>query len=218
MLRAGVAVLVVAVALALGGCASTGSDRPVADVSVHDSDNLHGNVLTDAYHPAHVSLRDTSGRAYDLASDASRPLTLVFFGYTSCPDICQEVMADIASALVRLDKERRSKIDMLFVTTDPARDTASVLRSYLDRFDPRFEGLTGRLSAIKRLGRSLGVPVEHGRRLAPGGYDVAHGTSVLGVLPSRTAAKAPYVWTRGTGPADLADDLTTILDGKARTT
>jgi protein SCO1/2 len=214
--RACMAVLVLAVALVLGGCASTDTERPVADVSVHDSDNLHGNVLTDGYQVADVSLRDTSGTPYDLAGDASEPLTLVFFGYTHCPDICGEVMADIASGLVRLDREKRSKIGMVFVTTDPARDTASVLRSYLDRFDPKFEGLTGRLSEIKRLGRSLGVPVEHGRKLASGGYDVAHGTQVLGVLPSRPSATARYVWTQGTSPADLADDLTTILDGKAR--
>jgi protein SCO1/2 len=214
--RSVVAGLVVAVSLGLGGCGSTDTERPVADVSVHDTDNLHGNVLSDAYQVAHASLHDTSGTPYDLASDARKPLTLVFFGYTHCPDICQEVMGDIASALVRLDREKRSKIDMLFVTTDPARDTATVLRSYLDRFDPEFEGLTGRLSAIKRLGRSLGVPVEHGRRLPSGGYDIAHGTQVLGVLPSRSSATAGYVWTQGTSPADLADDLTTILEGKAR--
>lgn len=218
MVRTVVAVLVVAGALVLGGCGtgSTDTERPVADVSVHDSDTLHGNVLGDVYHVANASLRDTSGTPYDLASDASRPLTLVFFGYTHCPDICQEVMADITSALVRLDGGKRSKVGMVFVTTDPARDTAPVLRSYLDRFDPEFEGLTGRLSVIKRLARSLGVPVEHGRKLPSGGYDIAHGTQVLGVLPSQPSATARYVWTQGTSPADLADDLTTILDGKAR--
>jgi protein SCO1/2 len=212
-----VAVPVVTVSLVLGGCGSTDTERPVADVHVHDSDNLHGNVLSDVYHVAHAALRDTSGTPYDLASDANRALTLVFFGYTQCPDICQEVMADIASALVRLDRSQRSKIAMVFVTTDPARDTARVLRAYLDRFDPGFEGLTGGLSAIRRLGRSLGVPVEHGRKLASGGYDIAHGTQVLGVLPSQPSATARYVWTRGTSPADLADDLGRILDGKART-
>jgi protein SCO1 len=202
---------------AVAGCSAGDPAAPVADVSVHDSDNLHGNVLTDAYHVARVSLNDTSGTPYDLATDASRPLTLVFFGETHCPDVCQAVMANIASALVRLDGEARSKLAMVFVTTDPARDSAAVLRSYLDRFDPRFDGLTGRLSAIKRLGRSLGVPVEHGRKLPTGGYDVAHGTQVLGVLPTLPAATARYVWTQGTSPADLAGDLTTILDGRART-
>jgi protein SCO1/2 len=119
------------------------------------------------------------------------------------------VMATIASSLTRLDAAHRRSVGMLFVTTDPARDTAPVLRSYLDRFDPHFTGLTGELSRIKRLGTALGVPVAKGRRLASGGYDVNHGTQVVGMLPG---GRAPFVWTAGTSPSGLADDVTAILD------
>ena len=99
---------------------------------------------------------------------------------------------------------------MVFVTTDPARDDAATLRRYLDRFNPRFEGLTGDLAGIKRLADSVDILVEKGRKLPSGGYDVGHGTSIIGLEPGGTA---PYVWTEGTDAATLAADVTTILDG-----
>jgi protein SCO1 len=200
-------------ALLLAGCGGGGvaSQAPVADVSIHDDDGLNGAVLPRPYALPAVTLRDTRDRPYDLAARASRPLTLVFFGYTHCPDVCQVVMANIASALTRLDAGRRSRVAMVFVTTDPARDDAGTLRTYLGRFDPSFVGLTGDLPGIVRLGRSVGVYIEKGQKLPSGGYDVTHGTQVIGLLPDR---KAPFVWTEGTSPAELATDVTTILDDK----
>jgi protein SCO1 len=100
---------------------------------------------------------------------------------------------------------------MVFVTTDPARDTGPVLRSYLSRFDRSFDGLTGDLASIVRLGRAFDVQIARGRRLASGGYDVEHGTQVVGVLPD---GRAPFVWTEGTDPAALTADIRTILDDK----
>src|SRR4051794_28733990 len=139
--------------LPLAGCAGSsaeGNDSPVSGVSTNDHDGLNGIVLPKPYHAARVSLEDTAGEPYDLASSPTKPLTLVFFGYTHCPDICQVVMANIASGLVRLDPVQRDKVDMDFVTTDPRRDTAKVLRAYVDRFDPEFEGLTGQIGAIEK--------------------------------------------------------------------
>jgi protein SCO1 len=198
--------------LPLTGCAGEqASGGPVANVSVHDDDGLNGVVLPKPYTVPSVRLQDTTGASYDPADDATAPLTLVFFGYTHCPDICQVVMADIASAMTRLDDGHRGKVDMLFVTTDPARDDARTLRGYLDRFDPEFDGLTGGLSRVVRLGKAFDVLIEKGEKLPSGGYDVAHGTQIVGVVPGR---RAPYVWTEGTDPRALADDITTILENK----
>jgi protein SCO1/2 len=180
---------------------------------MHDSDNLAGIVLPEPYTVPDSRLQGTDGKPFDLATAATKPLTLVFFGYTHCPDICQVVMANIASALTRLDARQRADVAMVFVTTDPARDDAATLRDYLARFDPRFEGATGPLPRIVALGKALGVPIQHGARLPSGGYDVQHGTQVLGVRPD---GRAPYVWTEGTDPGDLADDITKILEGKVR--
>ena len=199
--------------LSLAGCGGTQQDSggPVTNVSIQDDDGLHGVVLPRPYAVPAVTLADAARQPYDVATDVSKPLTLVFFGYTHCPDICQLVMADIASALTRLDAGQRRQVDMLFVTTDPARDDAAALRTYLDRFDPSFAGLTGDLSTIVRLGKAFGVFIEKGEKLPSGGYDVNHGTQVVGVLPDR---RAPFVWTQGTPPSDLADDISAILDDK----
>jgi protein SCO1/2 len=198
-------------ALALSGCGGRveGSADPVSSLSTApDTDGLHAVVLSEPHRVPHERLVDTSGRPLDLATDATRPLTLVFFGYTNCPDVCQVVMANIAAGLVRLDARQRAKVATVFVTTDPARDTPERLRRYLDRFNPSFEGATGGLAAIVRLAGALAIPVEKGRKLASGGYDVTHGTQVLGLLPG---GRAPYVWAQETGPGALADDVTRIL-------
>ena len=203
-----------ALAVLLAGCgggSSASDEAPVAGVSVHDDDGLNGVVLPKPYVVPDLTLKNADGRPYDLATDATKPLTLVFFGYTHCPDICQVVMANIASSLTRLDPAQRAKVRMEFVTTDPARDDTRTLRAYVDRFDPAFDGLTGDLPTIVRLGKAFDVPIEKGAKLPSGGYDVAHGTQIVGVLPD---GRAPFVWTEGTDPASLAQDITTILDDK----
>jgi protein SCO1 len=210
MARRLVGTVALSVVLLLSGCASTadGSGAPVSGVSVEDPDGLHGAVLPTPYDVPHTDLEATDGSTYDLATDATKPLTIVFFGYTHCPDICQIVMADVASAMTRLDATQRKDVGMLFVTTDPARDDAQTLRKYLDRFDPAFEGLTGPLPAIVEAGKALGVPIEKGEKLPTGGYEVAHGTQLVGVLPD---GSAPVVWTEGTPAGDLAEDIGSIL-------
>ena len=207
----GAAALAVVLAGCGGGSDASSSGSPVSGVSMHDEDGLNGVVLPKPYAVPDLTLENADGRPYDLARDATKPLTLVFFGYTNCPDICQVVMANIASSLTRLDAAQRAKVQMEFVTTDPARDDARTLRAYVHRFDPSFDGLTGDLSTIVRLGKAFDVPVEKGQKLASGGYDVAHGTQIVGVLPD---GRAPFVWTEGTDPAALAEDITTILDDK----
>ena len=87
---------------------------------------------------------DTAGRRFTPAADADRPVTLVFFGYTHCPDVCNTVLANVASALRRIDAPVRDKVELVFITTDPQRDTPDVVRGYLDRFDPAYVGLTAR--------------------------------------------------------------------------
>ncbi len=203
---------VLGLALLLAGC-GTGSDDPGADgpvtgVSVNDEDGMNGAVPTEPYTVPDLALEATDGSRTVLARDADRPLTLVFFGYTMCPDVCQLVMADVANALNRLEPAQRERVAMTFVTTDPARDDAKTLRAYLDRFDPSFEGLTGPLPRIVELGEAVGVPVAKGQKLPSGGYEVDHGTHVLGMTDDGTV---PILWTQGTPPELMADDIRRIL-------
>jgi protein SCO1/2 len=180
----------------------------VADVQVHDDDGLHGAALTEPYTLGAGTLTDTAGEDFDVRKELEAPLTLVFFGYSKCPDICQTVMADLASAVARLDDGQADQVATWFVTTDPARDDPATLRAYLDRFDPSFEGLTAPLPEVVGLATSVHVPIEKGPRLPSGGYEVTHGTPVLGVTPD---GSVPVLWTEGTSAAKLAEDIDTIL-------
>ena len=109
-----------------------------------------GSSLPEPYTMPDITLTDTAGQPYNLASSPSKPVTLLFFGYTKCPDVCIAVLADIATALQRMPSADRDHIQVVFVTTDPARDNGKQIRAYLDRFDPTFVGLTGQLATIKK--------------------------------------------------------------------
>ncbi len=170
-----------------------------------DDDGYRGIKLDQPYVVPDISLTDTEGRPFDLAKQPRR--TLVFFGYTHCPDICQVVMSTIASGLTKLSQAERDAVEVVFVTTDPARDTGKVLRSYLDRFNPDFVGATGSLKDIAALGTPMGIDIMKGQRLPSGGYEVSHTTNVIAVR----GGKGDLVWTASSSPADIADDLEKIL-------
>ena len=198
------------VVLTVSACGErTDSAQPISGMTVHNDDGMNGAVLTEQYVMPDVSLTATDGSSYSLTKDTAEPLTLVFFGYTHCPDICAAVMSDIASAMTRLDESDREQVAMLFVTSDPARDNPQVLREYLDRFDPSFEGVTGDLAKIVEAGDALGVPIERGAKLPSGGYAVAHGTQIVAIDDDD---RAPIVWTEGTSADDLAEDITELLN------
>jgi protein SCO1/2 len=197
---------VVALLLLVAACG--GNDAPATGFREVNPDGMFGGVLAQPYQLPEETLTDSHGDPYDLRADTTKPVTLVFFGYTTCPDICQVVMADLTAAVARLDAADQDKVGMLFITTDPSRDDPRTLRTYLDRFNPSFEGLTAPIGQIKQVSHALGVPIEHGDKLPSGGFAVAHGTQVVGVLPNGTA---PFIWTYGTSSKDLAADLTKAL-------
>jgi protein SCO1/2 len=93
------------------------------------------------------TLTDTAGKAFRFGTETAGTPTLLFFGYTSCPDVCPTTLADIANALHQVPEAVRRATRVVFVTTDVKHDTAPVLRSYLAKFDPglpnRFIGLRG---------------------------------------------------------------------------
>ncbi|HEU4810810.1 MAG TPA: SCO family protein [Nocardioides sp.] len=169
---------------------------------------LHGESLDPPFTVADTALTDTSGEEYSLTAGTDKPLTLVFFGYTHCPDICGIVMANLATAMTRLSDSDRARVDVVYVTTDPARDTEKALRTYLDRLDPAFIGLTGDLDDIVAVAKPLGVGITHGERLPSGGYDVAHGTTVTGI---DSHDEAPVYWSQETSAAEYADDIHQLL-------
>jgi protein SCO1/2 len=195
--RNGLAAVLVSAALLFAACGGGGDGQ------------LTGLVLDQPYVVPQTPLTDTDGASYSLADSTDKRLTLVFFGYTHCPDICQAVMSTLASAMTRLDDTDRDQVDVVFVTTDPQRDDEATLRRYLDRFNPDFIGLTGPLATIIRIGRALAIAVEQGDKLPSGGYDITHGTSVLGI---DSDDRVPVVWDQETSATQYAADVHQLLD------
>lgn len=200
--------------VAVAGCG------PVATPRAEPSTNAAGVVISTpadntAYRGAEplppyrmpdLTLTETGGSAFNLLTDTTHAVTLVFFGYTHCPDVCPLVMSDLTSAVVSLPDDVRAQTQLIFISTDPTRDTPGVLRSYLDRYDSSFVGLTGELIDVKAAGTALGVPIGGKRRLPSGGYDVSHGAQVVGFRGD----VAPVVWTEGTSVPDLVADITRL--------
>ena len=183
--------LVVALSMLLGACGD-GSD----DVE------FHGTVLDNPYEVPDTELTDTAGEPFSLAADTDKRLTLVFFGFTNCPDICHTVMGSLANAMMRLDETDREQVDVIFVTTDPARDTERVLRDYLDHLDPTFIGLRSDLDTIVEVGQALAVGVD---RQDPGG----HTTATMAIDSDDTT---PAYWGEETSAAQFASDIHSLLE------
>ena len=118
----------------------------------------HGELVTPPLPKPKFTLTDTSGAPFDFWSRTQSYITLLFFGYTHCPDECPLHMANIASSLQQLSPEVREQVKVVFVTTDPDRDSAPVLRAWLDNFDISFVGLTGSEAAIAAAQRSAHIP------------------------------------------------------------
>ena len=207
--RVALRVLFVVVAALVGVAVLRPFDGPAAQVTRPvDDDGLAGAVLPAPYELRDATLTDTTGASFALHDRLEAPVTLLFFGYTNCDDVCSTVLANITSARGRLDDEQAAQVDTWFVTTDPVRDDPETVRAYLERFDPGFTGLTGPLQTLAAVADSVHVAMQAGRELPSGGYEVVHGTPVLAVTPD---GSVPVLWTEDTSAAELAADLDAVL-------
>jgi protein SCO1/2 len=125
------------------------------------------------------TLTDTSGRPYAFRSETAGRLTLLFFGYTSCPDVCPAHLASLAAGLRALPPEQRDALDVVFVGVDPERDTRERVREWLDHFDTRIVGLTGSEAELAAAQKAAAVPAAFVDQRFEGGYTVAHASIVL---------------------------------------
>jgi protein SCO1 len=181
--------------------------------AVRDSQALHGTELpTPVARPAFV-LTDTRGQPFDFATQTKGMLTLLYFGYTHCPDVCPVQMANIAAAMHRLSRADQERIRVVFVTTDPPRDSAQRLRSWLDNFNPSFIGLRGTEAQIEAAEHAVGVAIAQREASAPGdtNYIVGHAAQVYAFTSDDTAH---VVYPFGTLQQDWAHDLPELLRGR----
>lgn len=175
---------------------------------------LERATLFDAPRPlAELALVDQAGQAFELGRLRGR-WTLMFFGFTHCPDVCPltlAVLADVRRALT--DLPAADQPGVVLVTVDPLRDTPQILARYVAHFDPEFIGATGSPEAITALTRELGVAVMVGTPAADGSYTVDHSAAVFVLNPA-----AAYTAVFGT-PHDagtIARDFRRIVAARTR--
>jgi protein SCO1/2 len=178
------AITLVATACGAGSSASPSvkRDRSASLTASQVGAELLGAVLRPANREPKIVLTDTSGQRYDLQTRNQGKVTLIYFGYTHCPDVCPTTMADIAESLRQSSAAVRRNVVVLFATVDPRRDSLSVLRRWLANFDPAFIGLRGSLGQIAAAERAAGVPPS---RIATNGTTIQHSAIIAAYTPDR---------------------------------
>jgi len=166
-------------------------------------------VLIDPAQPAPpLDLIDSKGRDFNL-EDYRGEVVLLFFGYTSCPDVCPSTLSDMKQVVAALG-EAADDVQVVFVTVDPQRDTFEKLNSYLSLFNPTFLGLSGTEEDLEPAWNGYGVFREIDTESeTAAGYLVNHSSRLYLIDPSGDLA---LTYSFGTPPEDIAKDIKHILD------
>jgi protein SCO1/2 len=184
--------------LLLAGCDRLPGGDPKASFKAVD--------ITGAEYARKLELPDADGRPRTLA-DFKGKVTLVFFGYTQCPDVCPSTLSELAAVKRALGADG-ARVQGVFVSVDPQRDTPQVLREYMRSFDADFVALTGTPEQIKQAAQEFKVfyAVVPGR--TEGSYTVDH---TAGTYVFDAAGRVRLFVRYGSGPEALAHDLKLLL-------
>jgi len=164
-----------------------------------------GGMVSPALAKPKFTLTDTSGAPFDFVLKTQGYTTLLFFGYTHCPDMCPLQMSIIAQALKKIPPAAADRFKIVFVTTDPERDSPQVLRIWLDHFDKRFIGLTGTQAAIDAAQVAANLsPAKKSTVRSDGAYEVGHAAFVLAYTKDNLAH---VIYPGGVSEEDWAHDL-----------
>ncbi|MFI0242948.1 SCO family protein [Streptomyces sp. NPDC016845] len=204
--------LALAASLSLSACGSgDDSGKSVADVSTEAGTKKAATVLDQPFKKPDLVLTDTHGKKWDLREQTENKPTLIYFGYTHCPDVCPLTMSNIAVAKKALPKSEQDKLQVVFVTTDPDRDTPAVLGKWLKAQDPDFIGLTGDFATIQGSARTLGISIEPTSKDKNGKLVSMHGTQVIAFSPKTNAGYVLY--GEDATVDDYTKDLPKIIKG-----
>lgn len=189
----------------------------VACAKPEEAPKYRGVVMTPPLAKPDFTFTSTSGAPWRFKQETNGKVTLLFFGYTHCPDVCPMHMQNLAAVLKRMTPDQRAGVKVVFVTTDPARDTPERLKTWLANFDSTFVGVAGRMEDINRLQQSMGMPPAMPEPLPPGSktgdYAVAHGAAVL-AFTADDSLRTLYPF--GMRQEDFANDIPLLLKIKPR--
>ena len=151
-------------------------------------------------------LTDHNGKPRTLA-DFRGKVVVVFFGYTQCPDVCPTTLSDLAAALQKLGADA-SRVQVLFVTVDPERDTPELLSHYVPAFNPTFLGLSGDAAATAATAREFKVLYQKQPGSTPGSYAMEHSAGTFIFDPQ---GRLRLFASHGQGPDVFAHDIRELL-------
>ncbi|MFE7129771.1 SCO family protein [Streptomyces sp. NPDC057638] len=216
---AAAAALALAAALTLSACSSDdgGAGKATGIAEVKDlsgqQDTKPGTVLDRPYTKPNLVLTDTQGKPYDLRERTKGKATLLFFGYTNCPDVCPLTMSNIAIAKKQLPKADQEKLEVVFVTTDPERDTPASLAKWLPSAgDPSFTGLSGDFATIQAGARQIGIGIDAAKKEKDGSVVSMHGAQVVAFSP--TTDQGYVLYGESTTADQYAKDLPKLIRGE----
>jgi len=199
------------VAVSLGDHASVVSGQEAKRDPTHaerPEATYRGGLIAPPLPKPRFVLTDTSGAPFDFWNRTLGSVTLLFFGYTYCPDQCPTHMANIGVALNKLPSGIADQVKLVFVTTDPARDTPVELRRWLDNFDKHFVGLTGTEAALEAVQKAAGVPPAHKTEPGNGNYSIAHANFVVAYTKDNLAH---VIYPGGVSKDDWIHDLPLLI-------
>jgi len=167
---------------------------------------FHSTDITGVEFGQDFQLTDHTGRVRTLA-DFRGKAVVMFFGYTHCPDVCPTTMSDLAQALNLLGKDA-DKVQVLFVTVDPARDTQALLASYVPAFNPGFLGLYGDEAATAKVAKDFRIFYQKHQGKNTQRYDVDH---TAGTYVFDQSGKLRLFISYGQGAEIIAHDLRALF-------
>ncbi|MFF1410130.1 SCO family protein [Streptomyces sp. NPDC058289] len=211
--RVTLAALVAAAALTLTACGGEpAKNGQVTQISESQAKAGSATVLDRPFDKPDVVLTDTTGKPWNLREQTKGKPTLIYFGYTRCPDVCPLTMSNIAVAKKALPKADQDKLQIVFITTDPERDTPESLGAWLKAQDPAFTGLTGDFATIQAAARTLGIGIEAATKDANGNVVSMHGAQVIAFSPKTDEGYLLY--GESTTVDDYTKDLPKIVKGE----
>jgi protein SCO1/2 len=201
----------VALALALTACSSAGGQAaPSKGLDDRPAGTFAGFGLAPARPRPEFTLTDTAGQKYSFAQQTAGKATLLFFGYTRCPDICPATMADIGVALRQLPESVSKQVTVVFVSTDVKHDTGAIITRWLKNFSPNthasFVGLRGTQSQIDAAQAASHILIAE-----DGGQ--THSTQVLLFGPDDYAHDS-FIYTDNNEAKQMAHDLPLVVSGQ----
>jgi protein SCO1/2 len=157
-------------------------------------------------------LTEDNGQSVNATAFRGRT-TLVYFGYTHCPDVCPETMARLMQVLEKLPPADAKQVRILFISVDPARDTPQALHAYVSAFDAEhIRGLTGTDAQVESLAKRYRVAYQMEKRDPKGNYEVTHSSAVY--IFDRDG-QARLLATSGDSPDAIAQDLQRLIEHDA---